>query len=205
LRDYLGGAWSHLKNIRVLGLLSAGTITFIIIYGTLLTYLTLLIDERFSASSFVIGLTITAMSLTTAAVSSQLGRLNRRFSLSTIIVTAFVLYAIALFLIPHMPSLGLLFLPMLVFGAGQGMNIPSLQTAVAGLAPIEYRAAFMSINATMLRLGQTLGPPLIALVYVQGGYNATFYVSSVIAIVTAAVGLAGRGIVNRRRPSPGPA
>jgi ACDE family multidrug resistance protein len=203
LKDYLGGTWAQLKNIRVLGLLSAGTVTFILIYGTLLTYLTLLLADRFNASSFTIGLTITAMSLTTAAVSSQLGRINRRFALPTIIITAFVLYAIALFLIPLMPSLLLLFLPMLVFGAGQGMNIPSLQTAIAGMAPLEYRAAFMSINSTMLRLGQTLGPPLIAIAYVHGGFNATFYASSAIALVTAVVGLVGRAIVNRKSPPPG--
>jgi ACDE family multidrug resistance protein len=204
LKAYLGGTWSQLKNIRVLGILSAGTVTFILVYGSLLTYFTLLLADRFDASSFTIGLTITAMSLTTAAVSSQLGRINRRFALATIIITAFCFYGVAFFLIPLMPSLWLLLIPMLVLGTGHGANIPSLQTAVAGLAPLEYRAAFMSVNSTMLRLGQTIGPPLIAIIYVHGGLNATFYASSAIALVTAAVGLVGRTLV-KQRPSPGAA
>jgi ACDE family multidrug resistance protein len=81
LKEYLGSTWSYLRNIKVLGLFSASTITFILLYGTLLTYFTILLSERFGASSFTIGLMITTMSLTTAAVSSQLGRINRRFSL----------------------------------------------------------------------------------------------------------------------------
>ncbi len=201
LKKYLAGAWSQIKNVRVIGILTAGTVTFIFVYGAVLTYFTLLLADHFNASSFTIGLTITAMSLTTAAVSSQLGRINRRFSLGTIIITAFLLYAVALFLIPLMQTMLLLLIPMLIFGAGQGINIPSLQTAVAGLAPLEYRAALMSVNAMMLRLGQTIGPPLVALVYVAGGFNAAFYASAGLALVTAVVGLAGSLMMKKRQAS----
>jgi ACDE family multidrug resistance protein len=201
LKKYLAGAWSQIRDIRVIGILTAGTVTFIFVYGALLTYLSFLLDQRFHASSLTIGLTVTAMSLTTAAVSSQLGRINRRFSLGAIIVTAFVCYAVALFLIPLMPSMLLLLIPMLIFGAGQGMNIPSLQTAVAGLAPIEYRAALMSVNAMMLRLGQTIGPPLVAIAYVYGGFDAAFYSTAGLALLTAIVGFVGRRLVGKAAPT----
>ena len=188
LKEYLGSTWSYLRNIKVLGLFTASTITFILLYGTLLTYFTILLSERFSASSFTIGLMITAMSLTTAAVSSQLGKISRRFSLESIIILAFFMYGVSFLLMPIMPNLWLLLIPVAILGAGHGGNIPSLHTAVAGVAPLEYRAAFMSMNATVLRLGQTIGPPLMALVYVSRGLNATFYVSGAIALLTALVG-----------------
>jgi len=186
-RDYLIATWGYLRNIKLLGLLAASVVTFILLYGAILTYFTLLLDERFQASSFIIGLIMTAMSLATAAVSAQLGRINRIFSLTTIIIFAFVLYGISFILVPLMPGLWLLLVPVVIFGAGHGGNIPSLQTAVAGLTPLEYRAAFMSVNAMVLRLGQTVGPPLLTLVYLSKGFDVTFYFSGLIALVTAAV------------------
>ena len=182
LKEYLGSTWSYLRNIKVLGLFAASTITFILLYGTLLTYFTFLLSERFGASSFTIGLVITSMSLTTAAVSSQLGKINRRFSLESIIILAFFMYGVSFLLMPITPNLWLLLVPVTILGAGHGGNIPSLNTVIAGIAPLEYRAAFMSMNVTVLRFGQTIGPPLIALVYIIRGLNTTFYVSGAIVV-----------------------
>jgi MFS family permease len=188
LKDYLVGTWSYLNNIKVLGLFAAGIITFILLYGTTLIYLTLFLADSFGASPFIIGLLFTGVSLSSAAVSSQLGKINRKLSLRTVVILSFVLYGLAMVLVPVMPNLWMMLIPAVIFGIAHGANIPSLQTQVAGSAPPEYRAAFMSLNGTMLRIGQTLGPPLIALIYVGWGYDATFFSSCLIAWLTAAVG-----------------
>ena len=182
-KDYLGGTWGYLKNLKVAALFAAGVLTFIILYGAILTYFSLLLDESFHVSAFTIGLVMSVMALTTAIVSSQLGRMVRWFSEATLIKAAFAIYALALALIPLMPSLWFLLIPMIIFGIAMGINMPSIQTLVAGLAPMEYRAAFMSINATMLRLGQTVGPPLVGLFYVYGGSDAAFYTVAGMALM----------------------
>jgi len=189
LREYLWSTWGHLKNIRVAGLSAAGVLTFIMLYGAYLTYFALLLGDSFGASSFVIGLIMSAMSLTTAAVASQLGRISRRLSLGAIIKLSFAVYALALVLVPLIHSLWLLLIPSIIFGIAQGANIPSIQTAVAGLAPLEYRAAFMSINATMLRLGQTIGPPIMGLIYVCYGMDAVFYAAAAMAIMAPVIAI----------------
>lgn len=199
LRDYLGGTWGYLKNLKVAALFAAGVLTFIILYGALLIYFALLLDESFHASAFTIGLVMSLMSLTTAIVSSQLGRISAWFSEATLIKAAFAIYALALALIPLMPSLWLLLIPVMIFGIGQGVNLPSIHTLVAGLAPMEYRAAFMSINAAMLRLGQTIGPPLVGLFYVYGGSDAAFYATAGLALVASVTAiLVGKGLKRRR-------
>jgi len=199
LRDYLGGTWGHLKNLKVAALFSAGVLTFIILYGAYLTYFALLLDESFHVSAFTIGLVMSLMALTTAIVSSQLGRISAWFSEVTLIKAAFAIYALALALIPLMPSLWLLLIPVMIFGIGQGVNLPSIHTLVAGLAPMEYRAAFMSINAAMLRLGQTIGPPLVGLLYVYGGSDAAFYATAGLALVASVTAiLVGKGLKRRR-------
>jgi MFS family permease len=182
-KDYLRGTWGYLKNLKVAALFAAGVLTFIILYGAILTYFSLLLDESFHVSAFTIGLVMSVMALTTAIVSSQLGRIVRWFSEATLIKAAFAIYALALALIPLMPSLWFLLIPMIIFGIAMGINMPSIQTLVAGLAPMEYRAAFMSINATMLRLGQTVGPPLVGLFYVYGGSDAAFYAVAGMALM----------------------
>ena len=141
--------------------------------------------EHFNASPFVIGLLISAMSLTTAAVSSQLGKIYKLAPLVTIIAGSFSLYGIAFIMIPLMPEIGLILIPIAVFGIAHGGNIPGLQTGVAGLAPLEHRAAFMSLNATVLRLGQTIGPPVMTLIYLQEGLDITFFISGAIAFMVA--------------------
>jgi MFS family permease len=182
-KDYLRGTWGYLKNLKVAALFAAGVLTFIILYGAILTYFALLLDESFHASAFTIGLVMSVMALTTAIVSSQLGRMVRWFSEATLIKAAFAIYALALALIPLMPSLWFLLIPVIIFGIAMGINMPSIQTLVASLAPMEYRAAFMSINATMLRLGQTVGPPLVGLFYVYGGSDAAFYTVAGMALM----------------------
>lgn len=190
IREYLSGTWAYLKNIRVAGLFSAGMISFVILYGAYLTYFTLLMGESFGASSLIIGIIMSGASLANAAVASQLGRINRWFSLLTIIKMAFVIYALALVIIPFIHSLWLLLIPAIIFGIAGGANLPSIQTSVAELSPPEYRAAFMSLNNTMLRLGQTIGPPLIGLAYVYQGLDATFFAAAALALLVPLVAIA---------------
>lgn len=190
LREYLSGTWGYLKNIEVAGLFAAGILTFVILYGAFLTYFALLLGETFGASPLIIGLIMSSMSLTTAFVSWQLGRINRWFSLMTIIKLSFVIYALALLLIPLMPNLWSLLIPSIIFGIAMGANMPSIQTAVAELAPLEYRAAFMSINSTMLRLGQTIGPPLMGLLYIYRGLDSTFFTAAALALIAPVVAIA---------------
>lgn len=189
LKSYLGGTWGYLKNMKVAALFAAGVLTFIILYGAFLLYLAILMDESFNASGLTIGIYMSISALTTAIVASQLGRIVRWFSEATLIKAAFAIYGLSLVLIPLMPSVWLLIIPVLILGIAQGVNLPSIMTLMAGLAPMEYRAAFMSINSAMLRLGQTVGPPLIGLFYVYGGSDAAFYITAGMAFVAVAVGL----------------
>ena len=190
IREYLSGTWSYLKNIKVAGLFAAGMLSFIILYGSYLTYFTLLMGESFGASSLIIGIIMSIASLSNAVIASQLGRINRRLSLLAIINLGFSLYALAMVLIPFMPNLWLLLIPAIICGMANGANMPSIQTSVAELAPLEYRAAFMSLNTTMLRLGQTIGPPLLGLAYVYGGLDATFFAGAGLALLVPIVSIA---------------
>ncbi len=181
LKDYIRTVLRSLNNRQVIGIFVASIVTFIILYGPLLTYFPLLLADSFGVSPLTIGLFITVMSLVTAFTSSQLGKLSKKYSEKTLLKASFLIYGSAMVLIPFVPKLTAFLIPMVIFGIAHGLNIPCFQTLLAGLAPMEYRGAFMSLNGMVLRLGQTIGPSLMGVVFSLWGVDATFYSGAVLA------------------------
>ena len=187
IKEYLSGTWSHLRNMKIAGLFSAGMLAFIIMYGAYLTYFTILMDDKFNASSLTIGIIMSVASLSNAVTASQLGRIHRWLSMTTILKISFSVYALSMLLVPFMSNLWFLLIPAILSGMANGATLPSIQTSVAEIAPLEYRGAIMSLNNMMLRLGQTLGPPIIGIAYVYGGINATFFTAAGISAIVPVV------------------
>ncbi len=182
LKEYLFNAWRSIKDKRVIGIFILSISTFILLYGSYLTYFPFLLDSSFSAPPFIIGLFFSVSSLTTAVTSSQLGRLTVKYSDKGLLKTAFIIYTLSFTIIPLMPSLWLLIVPLILFGMAQGLNIPSLQTMLTNLAPVENRAAFMSLNGMVLRVGQTLGPIVMAFVFTIFGIAGVYFAGAVFAL-----------------------
>ena len=189
LKDYFRNVLKSLKKRQVIGIFIASIVTFIILYGPLLTYLPLLMADSFSASPLTIGLFISVMSLVTAFTSSQLGKLTKKFPEATLLKTTFLLYGLSIFLMPFLPKLTAFLVPAIIFGIAHGMNIPCFQTILAGLAPMEYRGAFMSLNGMVLRLGQTIGPLLMGIIFSLWGLDATFYAGAVLSWLMFLLGM----------------
>ncbi len=183
MRGYLRDSLKTMLNLKAAGVFGAGIMTFILLYGAYLTYFPFLIDESFTKDPKIIGLLIASMSVTTAIVSSHAGRISERIGLTTAVKTAFFLYGLALIMIPLVNNIWFFLLPAVFFGAGQGLNIPAIMTIVAELAPLEQRGAVMAINATMLRLGQTLGPPVAGLIFLSQGINGVFFTLGAFALL----------------------
>jgi len=181
LKDYFRNVLRSLNNRQVIGIFAASIVTFVILYGPLLTYFPLLLAESFGAMPLIIGLSITISSLVTVVTSSQLGKITKKYSERTLLKVTFLIYGSAMVLIPLVPKLILFLIPVGLFGIAHGLNIPCFQTLLAGLAPMEYRGAFMSLNGMVLRLGQTLGPPLMGVIFSLWGVEATFYSGAVLA------------------------
>jgi len=183
LRDYVTVTLKSVWQPQVLLLFSISVFTFILIYGPFLAYLPFLLERSFGASPVLIGLVVSVTSISTAIASFWLGALTKRFGAHNLVSFSFILYAVSLVSIPLAPSLQTLAIPIIVFGAANGLNIPSFLTMLTGFAPLEHRAAFMSLNGMLLRLGQTLGPVLAGIVVAVVGIAGSFYAGAVLAIV----------------------
>jgi ACDE family multidrug resistance protein len=175
LNEYLADAWRIICTRQVLALFAVSVLTFIILYGSYLTYLPLFIEERFAATPFVIGLIVSVSSVASALTSSQLGRMASVCSGKALIMVAGVLYGIAMLVMPFVTNPWMLVVPTSIFGVAQGINVPSLMTLLARLAPMEQRGVLMSVNGMVFRLGQTFGPLVMGMLFGVSGLLGVFF------------------------------
>ncbi len=186
-RVYIGGVWREIRRPEVLALLAVSCGIFILLYGAYITFLPLYMADRFGSSSLMIGSVMTSASVVTGLTSSQLGRLSRRLSEPSLLRIGFVTCAFALALVPFMPVTIALLVPAALLGFSFAITIPVVMTLLAGFAPDDRRAAFMSLNGTVLRVGQTLGPLIMTAVFAAAGFTAVYLAGAAIALVMAAL------------------
>jgi len=183
LAEYLSGTYTSVKNRRVIGLFTAGIVTFGILFGAYLTNYPLLMWGTFKVSPLVIGAIMSSMSLSTAITSWKLGWLAGKFPERTLLKMSYLIYAVSLVMIPLSPNLWILVLPTVLAGVANGINIPTIHSILSELAPMERRGVFMSINGMMLRLGQTAGPFLAGAVLGIFGLGGSFFAGAALALV----------------------
>jgi MFS family permease len=184
LKPYLKNTWSSINNRQVLGLMFAVMSQFML-QMVCLTYIPILAGNSLGASAAVIGIILTSMSLSLAFVASQLGLLfARNLTEIKLIKISFILYALALLIIPTVHNVWLLLIPILLIGAAQGISIPSTQALLAGLSAQESRAGFMAVSSTVQSWGQTLGPLLGSIIDLLWPTQAVFYASASFSLVS---------------------
>jgi len=187
LGTYLGAVWRGVRSAEVLALFGASLVIFILLYGAYLTVLPLIMSHRLGATPLVIGLIMTSCSVTSALTTSQLGRLAQRVPERRLVRWGFVTFAVALVTVPAAPSLLAMLVPAALLGLAFATTIPPVQSIIAGIAPTQQRAAFMSLNGMVLRLGQTIGPLLLAAVAVAWDTTWVFLLGAGLALLTSAM------------------
>jgi ACDE family multidrug resistance protein len=183
LRQYGLNVWKVINQPVVWGVLAMNVLVFFLIYGAYITYLPSLLKERMTANSFQIGITMSVMSFTTAITSSQIGRISKKFHFRKILLFGVGFYILSMILIANSHTWLMIVPPLLLFGLGQGLFLPTVQTMLVGMAPLKERAAFMSLNSMVLRLGQTIGPLAIGIAYSFGGLTYAYYGGALVAVM----------------------
>jgi MFS family permease len=186
LKSYLQSTWSSINNRHVLGLLFA-VMSLFLLQTLCLTFIPFLAVDKFRTSEAQNGILLTSMSIGMAFAAAQLGRLTQSISEIKLIKLAFILFAAALLIIPIIPNFGLIFIPMFLLGAAQGIALPSSQALLAGLSAQESRGGFMAVNTSIMSWGQTLGPFLGSIAVRFWGIQSVFYTGAVFSLVSFAV------------------
>ncbi len=190
LGAYLGGVWREIRRPPVLVLYTCSCGIFVLLYGAYITFLPLYMADSFQSSPLIIGVIMTSLSAVNAVVSSQLGRLSARVPEPRLLQIGLLSFALGLAAIPFAPFTAALAIPAVLLGFAFATTIPVVMSLVAALAPDDQRAAFMSLNGTVLRLGQTLGPVIMTAVYAAGGFRLVYAVGAALATALAALAAA---------------
>ena len=187
LKAYLRNIFHSVNNSRVWGLLFAVAALFILLFGPYFTYIPMLAGDTFGASNVTIGIILATMALSLAFVSSQIALFPQSLSEFSLIKVSFLLYALAVIITPFIQNIWLLLIPSILFGAAHGMCFPATQALLGKLAPEDYRAGFMAVNATVLSIGQALGPLLAGLAFAAWGMAGVFYAAAAFSVVSLGI------------------
>jgi MFS family permease len=183
MKQYLLNTWKNINRPKVWGLFVINVLVFFVIYGTILTYFPIHLEKKFGATTLIIGLVISSMSITTAIAASLTGYLTRRFSVRSLLLTSYSVYLLVMCLIPFLDKILLIIPVILIAGFCHGISMPNVQTLLVGMAPLTERAAFMSLNSMVLRTGQTFGPLFMGFIYSIAGTEATFFAAAGVVLI----------------------
>lgn len=182
MRAYFSAVFRSLKSRKIRTMFLLSTSTFLLLYGPLLTFLPFHMANRFASDSLTIGVVLATSAIGNVISGASLGRLVKRFTSVELLLISYLVYAAALALIPVMPAAYWLVIPSMLFGIGIGINNPNVQTLIAKSVRPEQRAAILSINGMVLRLGQTTGPLLMAFLFAVAGPDGSYWVMSAMAL-----------------------
>lgn len=171
--------------------LGSGVLVFILIFGGFLTVFPVHLEEEFSMGATGRGLMIAVPAASSSVLAFNLGRIRERVSQRQLILFAGCTYVVAFAGIAAAGAVGFIVLASIVYGAGEGIFIPSLQDAVAEAAPPDRRGAVFAVWVGAARLGQSIGPLLAGLALTATSTAGVFGLGAGLAVLLLAAQVVG--------------
>lgn len=185
--SYFRDAYAAVPTGEAVGLYGIILAREVLLFGAVFTALPFLLDGSFALGTTEIGIVTSAMLAVTAVVSTQNGRLARRFSDRQLVAAGFGGYALGLAGVGGASTLPAVLAALVLFGVGHGLGSPSLFTALTDLVSTQFRGGVVSVRTIMTAAGQAAGPVLFTVLAPFVGYNGLLVVAGA---GTAIVGLA---------------
>ncbi|MFW5900709.1 MAG: MFS transporter [Halodesulfurarchaeum sp.] len=157
-RRHLKHIWTAAVQPKAFKIYLAAFATFFLYYGAVLTAVPLLLSGAYGTREPYLGIIIAVVSISNALVAARYGRLQQLVSMNSLIVAGFVLNGLALIAVRIVTAPLHVALVLVVYGAGFGLIMPSLNSAIVTVADADQRASMLGVNTSLLRVGQTLGP-----------------------------------------------
>lgn len=180
IADQFRLALPHLQKPGAVALFATGTVMFMVIFGVLLTVMPLYLQRSFGLSSGWRGVLLGLPAVSATVVALNLGRITRRRGHRGVVRLAAFVYVVALVAVTAGSALTVIVPALLVFGAGEGLLLPTLQDRAAGFAPTRSRGTVVATFVSSARAGQTVGPLGASALYDEAGARVTFGAAAVL-------------------------
>lgn len=196
-REQLAEAGRHVRDRRVYAMCTAGFAVFILVFGVATT-LPVHLEAEFAASPVVRGFLLALPAIGAGSASLSMGRLSRRWGAWDLAPVGFGMIALAYVGVAGAPAIGLVALPALAYGIGEGLTIVPLQNYATAIAPDEHRGVIVAVWVSAVRAGQSVGPTLSALAIAGLGTTGSFLAGTALAGSLAAAALGARPALKLR-------
>lgn len=191
-RNYLLQLAASMKDRRVLPLVYLNISVFVVFGGAFLSFYALFLTQAYPQEilfagiglqlELLIGVCMALFSVMVGVVSSKLGAIHQRFGFNKVLSLAFIAYGAALLLFVSSEWIFLTALSVMLLGAAHGILAPSIIALHTKLAPEGMTAAYVTLNSLVFRLGQTIGPLIMAAVFISQGISSVFIAASLLLI-----------------------
>lgn len=172
-----------LGDRRIIGLLIALGIASIVM-SSVVIYAPLYFNATINAGAALNGVILATRAIGAALVSALAAkRLVQSFGTARATAVGFALMAVTLATLPLLHQLNLILLMAGFFGAGFGIALPSLYSALADIAPANLRSSVLAIGTGAGFLGQFFSPIVLSPVLARYGLAAVFYTAASLAAV----------------------
>lgn len=187
LRNYFGGMSKQLFNPASSAVFLAGLVVIIAMFGAYFTYLPFLLSEQFGFSPAGLGMIMASRSVIAALLATQFARFNRAMGMAGMIKAAYILYILSFALTPlaH-DNLGLAGVTLLI-GLAEGLYWPANHLAIGSLASDQNRAGFITINDSVLKIGQFAGPLVMSAAYSRWTVSGPFTLAAALLVTSLAI------------------
>ncbi len=187
LRDQLHVAGSTLRTPAIAATIASGFLIFVMVFGLFLTTLPVHLQREFSLSAAPRGALLAIPSITSTLLALNLARVRRLLGLRLLLVLGAALFGVALLWVGAASTVFGAILGLLVYGLAEGATVPSLQETTAARAPAAQRGVVLAVWVSAVRLGQTTGPLVFAVLFEHIGTSATLMVGSLVCVPIVAL------------------
>ncbi|MCU0275169.1 MAG: MFS transporter [Acidimicrobiales bacterium] len=168
----------------VAGQLVVGTLNFSIVFVAFPE-----IEATFGADSTTVSWTLTAFSITVAALTIPGGWLADRFGRKRLFLLGATLFALGSLLVALAPTVWLLILARVVQAAGVALEGPAAQAIVLQVFPVAKRSTIVGTIGAIGGIFSAIGPAVGGALIDAVGWRWTFAASVPISVVTVLLGL----------------
>jgi len=183
MKNYFQNVLKSIFTRKAIMLFLLNFATFTLLFGVIMTYLPIFLQDQFNMSSKVIGFLLSFIAVSAGLFASQLTRFSKVFSMKLLLAFGFLAFLIGFIILPYAESIYLLTSLMLIIGLGQGITVPTIFNILTSIAPLEHRGAFMSVNSTAIRAGQTAGPLFTGFIFGLWGISWVFWTGAIVASI----------------------
>lgn len=187
LSEQLRAAREVLRSPAVAATIASGFLIFVMIFGLFLTALPVHLQEQYGLSAAPRGVLLGIPSVSSTLIALNLTSIRARLGLRSLLVAGGAAFGVALLGIGLAPTVWGVLVGLLVYGAGEGATVPSLQEITAARAGAAQRGIVLATWVSAVRLGQATGPLVFAAVFAAIGTGATLMAGSVVAIAVVGI------------------